>query len=138
MVPTGPSLSAPSGATQKKAHQSYVVQKEAAKDSLEFTMRVEKIKELLAREIDTAVQDFNKDPDKVTKQIHSGSWKKMTREPSIFNAVVPCLGKEEEDIYPGDIAMVRMSNGIEVMIGQYSLMFGKLIYGATLVKMVLH
>ena len=52
--------------------------------------------------------------------------------------VVPHLGEEEENIYPGGIAMVRMSGGVEVMIGQYSLMFGKSIYGATLVKIVLH
>ena len=52
--------------------------------------------------------------------------------------VVPRLGEEEENIYPGGISMVRMSCGVEVMVGQYSLMFGKSIYGATLVKIVLH
>lgn len=52
--------------------------------------------------------------------------------------VVPCLGEEEENIYPGGITMVRMSDGVEAMIRQYNLMFGKSIYGATLVKMVLH
>lgn len=30
--------------------------------------------------------------------------------------VVLCLGEEEENIYPGGIAMVRMSGGIELMI----------------------
>lgn len=40
--------------------------------------------------------------------------------------------------YAGDITMVRMFGGVEGMIGQYTLMFGKSIYGATLVKMVLH
>lgn len=39
--------------------------------------------------------------------------------------VVPRLGEEEEEnIYPGVIVMVRMSGGVEVMIEQYSLMFG--------------
>lgn len=52
--------------------------------------------------------------------------------------VVPCLGEEEESIYPRGIAMVRMSCGIEVIIRQYSLIFGKSIYGASLVKIVLH
>ena len=52
--------------------------------------------------------------------------------------VVPRLGEEEENIYPGVISMVKMSCGVEVMVGQYSLMFGKSIYGATLVKIVLH
>lgn len=52
--------------------------------------------------------------------------------------VVPRLGEEEENIYPGDITMVRMSGGFKAMIGKYNLMFGKSIYRATLVKMVLH
>ena len=52
--------------------------------------------------------------------------------------VVPRPGEEEENIYPGGISMARMSCGVEVMVGQYSLMFGKSIYGAKLVKIVLH
>ena len=52
--------------------------------------------------------------------------------------VVPCLGEEEENIYPGGITMVRMFGHVEAMIGQYSLMLVNLIYGATSVKMVLH
>ena len=52
--------------------------------------------------------------------------------------VVPRLGEEEENIYPGGISMVRMSCGVEVMVGQYCLIIGKSIYGVTLVKIVLH
>ena len=46
--------------------------------------------------------------------------------------VAPRLGEEEENIYPGGISMVRMSCGVEVMVGQYSLMFGKSIYGCNI------
>lgn len=52
--------------------------------------------------------------------------------------VVLHLGEEEENIYAGGIIMVRMFGGVEGMTGQYTLMFRKSIYSATLVKMVLH
>ena len=57
---------------------------------------------------------------------------------TISLVVVRRLGGEEENIYPGGITMVRMFGHVEAMIGQYSLMFGKSIYGATLVKMILN
>lgn len=51
--------------------------------------------------------------------------------------VVLHLGKEE-NIYLRGITMVRMFGGVEVMFEEYTLIFGKTIYGVTLVKMVLH
>lgn len=53
-------------------------------------------------------------------------------------AAVRRLGGEEENIYPWGITMVTMFGGVEAIIGQYSLMSGKSIYSATLVKIVLH
>lgn len=52
--------------------------------------------------------------------------------------VVRCLGGEEENIYPRRIRLVILFSNAEIMMGAYSLMFGKSIYGATSVKMLLH
>lgn len=51
---------------------------------------------------------------------------------------VGVLGGEEENVFLEGVTAARMLGDVQVMMGQYILGCGKMIYGETLVKMFLH